>query len=1003
MILFLLLSLLLSSSPVHAQTVADCTVDNRNDYNPQNATSATRIPFSLRAQTERFNASANNGQCSAGIFLNTDVNLSHPLEFQNNSRSNELVIEGNSQQRTISLNGVSGACAVTLSRDRITLRDLKFVGARTNTAALCINANTVLLERVTFEDNFKGVVINGINTQVKASFFRRHQAAAIELQNAQNLVSWNGSLSNSFNEQNGASIVSPLTAITPRLNIAPVQPNARYRAVITFDPAQAAQAASVTRVDFYRKNNREVNNSNYIASATQFNAQTATIEFAGLSSDEVFAVASTSSSTSAPSQATILAQVSGNPGNGGNNGAPSSRCPITWANVPCVPGVIPPATQDLDCDYIPDVVEDSDHNCQTNFVTVNGVTFKETAYNDDDSDNDGLIDGFEDLNHNGRYDHAIGETDANIADSDLDGIPDGKEDVNQNGLWDQSTESNPRAQVIQVTFNGVTRAQAVGWDSDLDGIPDRLEDRNPNDPTSANNLNGRLDAGETSAFQADTDGDGLPDGVEDANQNGRVDIGESDPRNVNTDGDNRNDNEDPCPTDPSPYCREECDPLAANSNGNAAPGFIIPTTRNPFDPRGQFRIPEPAPIRANRLDSDRDGLYDNEEDWDGDCEAGDTETDRFDPDTDGDGLFDGLDPCPLNDDPSCVKECIVGRTPPSTYDADGDGIPNVQEDLDHNCIRNGNETDAFAIDTDNDGITDGVEKRVGLSPLRDDSDGDGLKDGEEDFFNQDGVVQPGETDPKKWDTDGDGVNDGVDQCPTNPDNTCTQECINGRIPPLQKDSDDDGLPDLIEDADHNCRVSAAETDLFNDDTDNDGIIDSLEDTNRNGMVDIGETDPRSPDSDSDQIPDGVEDFDKDGRHDPNECNPRSRDTDGDGIEDGIEDADKNGIYAQGIETSCYLADSDRDGLADNVEDKNLNGIVDLGESDPRLIDTDGDGALDGQDQNPVNSRTRDVDNVLGRERGGCSLQATSAVNGSLAWLGLAQLAAFAIFRRKKSR
>lgn len=65
-------------------------------------------------------------------------------------------------------------------------------------------------------------------------------------------------------------------------------------------------------------------------------------------------------------------------------------------------------------------------------------------------------------------------------------------------------------------------------DSDGDGLPDNLEDKNGN---------GQLDPGETDPLNPDTDGDGLLDGEEDANRNGALDAGETDPTSKDTDSD----------------------------------------------------------------------------------------------------------------------------------------------------------------------------------------------------------------------------------------------------------------------------------------------------------------------------------------------------------------------------------------------------------------------------------------------------------------------------------
>ena len=111
-----------------------------------------------------------------------------------------------------------------------------------------------------------------------------------------------------------------------------------------------------------------------------------------------------------------------------------------------------------------------------------------------------------------------------------------------------------------------------------------------------------------------------------------------------------------------------------------------------------------------------------------------------------------------------------------------------------------------------------------------------------------------------------------------------------------------------------------------------------------------------PDSDGDGIPDDIEDANGNGLYDGGDpSNLHNADTDGDGIPDGVEDANRNGQIggdldgdrAQNLsetwtETNPASADSDRDGLNDGVEDANRNGIGDAGETDPRNPDTDGD-------------------------------------------------------------
>lgn len=95
-------------------------------------------------------------------------------------------------------------------------------------------------------------------------------------------------------------------------------------------------------------------------------------------------------------------------------------------------------------------------------------------------------------------------------------------------------------------------------DTDGDAVADGREDANHNgivdtgetDPRRADsdfdglsdgvedsNRNGLVDRGETDPNQRDSDADGLPDGLEDSNQNGLNDVGETNPRLADSDGD----------------------------------------------------------------------------------------------------------------------------------------------------------------------------------------------------------------------------------------------------------------------------------------------------------------------------------------------------------------------------------------------------------------------------------------------------------------------------------
>jgi uncharacterized repeat protein (TIGR01451 family)/MYXO-CTERM domain-containing protein len=177
------------------------------------------------------------------------------------------------------------------------------------------------------------------------------------------------------------------------------------------------------------------------------------------------------------------------------------------------------------------------------------------------------------------------------------------------------------------------------------------------------------------------------------------------------------------------------------------------------------------------------------------------------------------------------------------------------------------------------------------------------------------------------------------------------------------DSDLDGLPDFVEDANDNGIVDPGETDPFDDDSDDDGIVDGNEDLNDNGIVDPGETNPANDDTDGDGIQDGTElglttpqgndtdlgNFVPDA--DPTTVtDPTDTDTDDGSVFDGAEDTNFNGQIDPGeTDPNNPLddVDSDGDGLNDATEDVNGNGIVDPGETDPFNPDTDGDGLNDG--------------------------------------------------------
>ncbi|MBM4281490.1 MAG: hypothetical protein FJ137_12275 [Deltaproteobacteria bacterium] len=385
-------------------------------------------------------------------------------------------------------------------------------------------------------------------------------------------------------------------------------------------------------------------------------------------------------------------------------------------------------------------------------------------------------------------------------------------------------------------------------------------------------------------------------------------------------------------------------------------------------------------------DSDEDGLTDGAE-----FAAG---LDPNDADTDDDGLFDGTEsgvtaPTPQTDVGAgtfVADQDPTTRTDPRDADTDDGGASDGAEDTnldgrfdvgESNPVL-GNGADDF--DRDYDGVTNDEEATLGTDPDDPDSDDDGVRDGDERDRGED-TDRDGAKNALDPDSDDDGLLDGTELGVTSPGggtNVGAGHFVPDSDPstttdPLDRDTDNGGVDDGLEDEDHDGAVDAGEldpldptddrtrdrdgdgvtdvveeatgTDPDDPDTDDDDLLDGVEDADRDGVVDDGETDPRDPDTDDDGLPDGVEDADHDGAVDDGETDPRDPDSDDDGLPDGVEDADRDGVRDDD-ETDPLDADSDDDTLTDGAEDADRDGAADDGETDPRDPDTDDDGVCD---------------------------------------------------------
>lgn len=315
------------------------------------------------------------------------------------------------------------------------------------------------------------------------------------------------------------------------------------------------------------------------------------------------------------------------------------------------------------------------------------------------------------------------------------------------------------------------------------------------------------------------------------------------------------------------------------------------------------------------IDDDDDGIPDLVENNGVDIEG----------DTDMDGIVDWRD----SDMPGWVDS--NGDGVDDRYDNDLDGIPNQ-----------------YDRDSDNDGIPDVVEAG-GV-----DANGDGVID-------------------NYTDTDADGFSQNVDANNSghlSSGNGLDKPDLDGDGVPnyFDLDSDNDGIPDIIEaggvDANNNGRVDYV---TFTD-IDGDGFYDPVDGSIGGSTALLRTGADGNSDGRADSYP--FKNFDSDTR-----ANPYDPDSDGDGIADVIEsgfndtnlDGFVDGPYVRGWATNVssrgslglrntdgrgnpdYLdIDADDDGIPDNVEGQTTNGYT-----FPAYADTDGDGLDNAYDNQPL--------------------------------------------------
>jgi len=543
-----------------------------------------------------------------------------------------------------------------------------------------------------------------------------------------------------------------------------------------------------------------------------------------------------------------------------------------------------------------------------------------------DSDNDGLTDGTEDADGNGAVSNTIGgtgssgsgETDPNNLDTDGDGLRDGDE-VNGTGPVAVVGPTDP---LDTDTDDGGTEDGAEALADGTDPATDPLDDAAA-DPDNDGVSNAQEALLGTDPNDADTDNDGIDDGDEVGND-AVLNLGDTDPLDADSDDDGLSDGTEVTGTDGLPNSGDETSPVNPDSDGDGLTDGLEVGVTSPAGPGSSDGNGTPY-----------DGTDTGSPNFVTDSDPA-TSTDPTDPDSDNDGLQDGVEDA--NGDGATGPIVIggtgtsgSGETDPNSRDTDGDNLTDGNEADGSGLLGGIGATDPLDTDTDDGGIDDGTEV---LSDLTVPTAGNGADD--------------------QIDTDGDGLFDGGDSDPPDP-------CVPNLPSPTCPDSDNDGTPDFgtptnvptEPDAGADNDPCVPNNSVAACDSDNDGISDGDE-------IDNG-TNPNNSDTDGDGIPDGTE----------------NGDTDGDGVIDALDTDADNDLIPDSIEagpTPAMPVDSDGDGSPDYVDpDSDNDGIPDAIEgsddtdtdsiADYRDPDSDGDGLPDTVEDNVATGVDSDGDNI----------------------------------------
>jgi len=520
--------------------------------------------------------------------------------------------------------------------------------------------------------------------------------------------------------------------------------------------------------------------------------------------------------------------------------------------------------------------------------------------------------------------------------------------------------------------------QIVNLDEDNDGIPSSIEG------------------------YGDTDNDGIPDALDtDSDNDGILDseegIGDDDNDNIPNFQDSSSDED----SDGIPDIIEGNGDIdndgiinaldADSDNDGIVDGFEARISGNDIDQDGIDDIfdadiggddPDGDGITYQIIDTDNDGIADYlDQDSDGDRIPDALEAFIGFKDVDNDGIWDRYDQTVTGgfdvDNNGIIDFYDVNQT--NGVDSDNDGIDDLRVLLnDHN--RNF-KPDHLDIDSDSDGILDGVEAKVtGF-----DHDNDGIDDAfDSDLYNELDENGDGVIDVYVFiDSDGDGVIDMNDLDSDNDGDTDTLEAnvqddnrdgildIGALVTTLVVDTDEDGIPDQLDlDKDNNGIFDIQTNGFSTFDLNNDGRADITKDIDKDGIDDSIDGDTQvlghgnNADTDNDSVMDIIDkDDDNDGIADVTE---RAF------VDDGNAVASINSvsnINTNGMQTNKYIRslDSDKDGIIDEKDqDSDNDGISDLIENGrPNLsgFDHDMDGIDDVFDADFTGGEDNDLDGI----------------------------------------